>query len=78
MPGPINPKGSREPGENEWDVEILPDGSVKIATGPHSPAVHTDAAKLLAAIETDLGGKNVRRGDPRAHNHHNHGHHHRH
>lgn len=72
MPGPMFAGGS--PGKDTWDIEILPDGRIKITTGPTSPAIHTSAERLLADVTNAMGGEVTRVRRPGAR--HDHGHNH--
>lgn len=66
MPGPIN---APSPGRDEWIVEVLEDGRIKITTGATSPAIHTTADKLLAEINRLAGGEVQRERRKGVHGH---------
>lgn len=67
---------NRKPlGENEFSVEVLPNGTAKILTGPFSGANHASANALMNAIEQALGGDTTRERRA-AHQHHEHEHDH--
>jgi len=79
MPGPLYMPKPGNPGTDEWEIEILEDGRIKITTGATSPAIHTTAEKLLGEINKLAGGEVTRERRPGArHEHGHHGHHHRH
>lgn len=71
MCGPFNKKSV----ENEIEVEILPNGTVKILTGRFAGAVHASAEAMMRAIAEDLGGTTTRERRA-AHQHHDHDHDH--
>lgn len=54
------------------EVEILPDGSIKITTDPVSPQNHTSAEKLLLAIGE--AGETHRKRKTGSSHHHSHSH----
>ncbi len=61
---------------NEFSVEILQDGSIKITTGVFDGARHAAAEALMRAIAAELG-PTTRARNPHAHTHH-HDHEHEH
>lgn len=54
------------------EVEIMPDGSIKITTDPISDPNHTNAEKLLLAIGE--AGKTTRKRKQGSSHHHGHSH----
>lgn len=68
--------------QNEMEIEILADGTVKITTDRFSGPVHVTAERFLAYLEGELGGQTtVRRRAAHVHVHehaHEHDHHHDH
>jgi hypothetical protein len=62
------------------EVEILPDGTIKMITDPISPANHRSAEALVDLIKTLTGGPSsaTKRPDAKKHHHHGHGHSHTH
>jgi len=57
---------------DQFDVEILADGTVKSSSGPVSPANHQSAEAFLRSVADKLGGSTERRrrGDaPEVHVH---------
>lgn len=63
---------------NEFNIEILPDGRIKIDTDDFDPTVHTDAERIMKELEDKLGGvveKKKKRKSKGFHKHkHKHGH----
>lgn len=58
------------------DIEILPDGRLKVTTDQISPANHVSADELLKGLDRLCGGGSVRQKRARAHAHqHAHGEH---
>lgn len=58
--------------QDSIEVEILPNGDIKITTDPISPPNHTSAEKLLLAIGE--AGKTHRKRKTGASHHHSHSH----
>ena len=56
---------------DSMDIEILPDGSLKVSIDPVSAANHGSAEKMLLAMLKGLGGemKTTHRHGGRAHTH---------
>ena len=65
---------------DEFTIEIMPGGVIKITTDPISSANHTSAENLIKDLERELGGATVinRNGKHRHTHTHNHVHQHAH
>ena len=65
---------------DEFTIEVMPGGVVKITTNPISAANHTSAENLIRDLEKELGGETqINRNSGRRHVHtHNHQHIHAH
>lgn len=65
--------------DDEMEIEILEDGTIKLTTGVVGPANHRNADELLVFLAKLMGGdrKVARRKEAHAHSH-GHGHRHSH
>jgi hypothetical protein len=61
------------PGFDELEIEILPDGTIKVQTDKVSAANHVNAEAFLKFMAELAGGKSTR--TRRGHHHHAHGEH---
>jgi len=60
-------KGS---GSDDWSVEILEDGTVKIETGSVAAGdIHMKAEQFMAFLEQELGGTQTRTKRAKVHDH---------
>jgi len=55
------------------EVEVLPDGSVKVTTPGISTANHRNADDLLRLVDQLMGGQTTKRRNPVARTHRHHG-----
>ena len=55
----MNPTFQVQRGSDTFDVEILPDGRVKITTDLISPAYHKSADDLIQFFQGLLGGETI-------------------
>jgi len=63
--------------KDEFDIEILADGTIKVSTGAVSPANHMNAEAFMRFIQEKTGGKTTRTHKG-GHHHHGHTHDHKH
>lgn len=67
------------PGKGEIEIEILPDGELKIETGDMAGAAHKSADEFLAEVLALVGGEETRTSlNKHKHGHHVHDHEHGH
>lgn len=57
----------------EMDIEILPDGRVRVVTGDMGGPQHMAAEKFMMFLEEQLGGETTVEKRPQGHHHHHHG-----
>lgn len=67
------------PGKGEIEIEILPNGDLKIETGDMAGAAHKSADEFLADVLALMGGNEERVSlNKHKHGHHHHDHEHDH